>query len=284
MPPNLSPVLEHPVLAAHGAADALRALLHVPGAARPHVLPAVAKSDQSLPDAAFWNDVCAGAGLPEPKTVLYALEDAGSGAPQARDREAAFMRLFQEVPEDGLAVFSAPEQALLRLEPIRSMTGVLAADAFAALAAGMCAQPGVVARSRREGVVLLHMGRRYIRAVLLFRERLLSALELPTAGLFPEHGEGKAAVPAGKQGLAAFLPLLDDFRLGWLPQETARAYGGNVYSLPQLPAEAEGFRPAFLFGPLARLAAGHGVPAADETDETLACLGLLRGCGCETAG
>jgi hypothetical protein len=127
------------------------------------------------------------------------------------------------------------------------------ADAHFAFIPELMARPDLVERSLRQGITLLFLQTRGVLAALVFKDRLFGLLHLPFGPKFPGGCEDSSD---------AFSPdvlssLLDDFRLGWLPQEKAQNLGGHVWRPIELPAEAEGFAPMFAAGPLARRMQGR---------------------------
>jgi len=98
----------------------------------------------------------------------------------------------------------------------------------------LMARPDLAERSLRQGITLLFLDAQGVLAALVFEDRLFGLLCLPF-GLEIE----------------ALVGLLNDFRLGWLPQDMANRLGGHVWRACKLPAEAEGFAPMFVVGPLA---------------------------------
>lgn len=120
-----------------------------------------------------------------------------------------------------------------------------------AFLASFAALEPVRKRAERQGVLVLYAEAHGLLAALLFQERCYAWLELPFGGNFS---------PAKNAGafLDWLLPALDDFRLGWLPQEKVRGLGGVVYRAEELPAEAEGFMPLFAAGGQVHVLSGHG--------------------------
>jgi hypothetical protein len=129
------------------------------------------------------------------------------------------------------------------------MTGFPGSDADCAFILELMARPDLTERSLRQGVTLLFLHARGVSGALVFKDRLFSFLRLPFGPEFPGG--------SGEFSPAPLLALLEDFRLGWLPQEKAHTLGGYVWRPEELPAEAEGFAPIFATGPLAQCMRGH---------------------------
>lgn len=111
-------------------------------------------------------------------------------------------------------------------------------------------------RSEREGVLLLCTDTSQLYGALVFRHMLHAFLEIPLVDAFlPNPGPLDA--------------LLDDFRLGWLPAEVVEKHGGHAHVLPNLPPEAEGFRPAFAagFSPAVLEGRARILAAGEETQQ-----------------
>ena len=220
-------------------------------------------------------------GLPEPGRLLFCSREPGRDgrADSVDSRSGYFDTLFaREVgrglsPEAQLREFrERGEQGGAWLQPcaITRISGISTLDGIFAFVLGMLSFPAVAARSRREGVLLLDAGKKYLSAALVYRERVFSILEIPVSRV-PDP------VDAGMR--QEFSRWLDDFRLGWLPPEAVRAMGGFVARAPELPAEAEGFRPTFITGDNAGMLEGYGrEPRDGSCGGMVRCQGLLRAC------
>lgn len=225
------------------------------------------------PEQELWLGLFRGLGLERPEQALLCAprrvsiaggNDAPAGSPDMEE-------LFARKGERGLRPESLfPDKAsggILRLCTIGRITNASAMDRSFAFVAGMLSLPSVAARSRREGVLLLHAGRRRLTAALVFQERLFSLLEMPLE--FFTRAARAGEMPTLSQ-------WLDDFRLGWLPPESACAQGGLVCRSEALPPEAEGFRPAFITGENAFLLAKYGQELRDGFRSGMVrCRGLL---------
>ena len=136
---------------------------------------------------------------------------------------------------------------------IRRMAGFPGADSRYAFIPQLMARPDLAGRGMRQGVTLLSLDEQGILAALVYGSSLYGLLHLPFG---PAPGL-ECPGASGDFSPASLLPLLDDFRLGWLPHERARSLGGHVWRPGELPAEAEGFAPVFATGLLARHMQGH---------------------------
>ncbi|MCH5277279.1 MAG: hypothetical protein J1E80_05525 [Desulfovibrionaceae bacterium] len=217
-------------------------------------------------DPGFWNALLACAGLPRPALVTAAAQDHGVHAGTG-NREGRF-RLWHDLllsshGDPALWLYDTPPAPCTRLAALgRAIGGGPVADSGAAAALGALSTPEVARRSDGEGVLVVNAGNSHTVAFLVFQRRIL--------GVYEHH--------TGLVTTAALLRDLDEFRRGWLPDEQVRAAGGHGCVMLDLPAEAEGFRPAFILGPRRELLAGHGAFIAPHGDMMLAgCHGLLHG-------
>lgn len=235
----------------------------------------------------FWAQYCRAAKLPEPQGFCVTLPGYG-GPDSERPHSSALLRHAlaglgdSPLPLNGesLAKLAAEHSALGAQAPASGAPW--GAKRFAAIAKATASSPQdwaamtllafasmkeVAGRSQREGVVMCYAGAHSLLFSLLFQERLYGLLEVPFGSVFDK-------------GFDAFLPLLEDFRLGWLPAEKAEGLGGAVACAGSLPSEAEGFKPLFVLGPKAEALKGRARILDDETQgRWLACLGLLKTVG-----
>ena len=198
------------------------------------------------------------AGLAAPPRLLRIDEDADPLLRQLGSREGA-------LPIGSLSG-SLPDEAVLRLSTIGRMNEIAAADRCRAFIAGLFSLPGTAERSLRHGLTLLWLDERRIYAALVFRNAVHALAELSFPVLFG---------PGRENGAGPLVRLLDDFRLGWLPDEEAARHGGVVWRAGDLPDEAEGFKPLMAAGPEADALAGRARITADAPGRIL-CLGLLH--------
>lgn len=192
----------------------------------------------------FWNRLLEAAGLPRPALIVAAAQDHGIHA-DTGNREGRFRlwkRLLRESGGDPAKWLYAEAPAeCTRLAALqRAIGGGPVADTGTAAVLGALATPEVAERSDREGVLVVNAGNSHTTAFLVFRRRVL--------GIYEHH--------TGMLSAAELAKDLDEFRLGWLPDEQVRATGGHGCVFETLPPEAEGFRPAFILGPRRELRAG----------------------------
>ncbi len=109
-------------------------------------------------------------------------------------------------------------------------SGSLVMDSFCARLHGLMFLPPLYKRNFREGLCILHVGKSQIHAALVFQQRLYGYF---TAPIMPAK---------------ALQELLESFRLAWLPEEKAQAVSGLSFLSASLPAQAEGFKPLYIFG------------------------------------
>lgn len=245
------------------------------------------ESRDIVPD--HWYRLMESAGLPRPERIFVSASESGYLLDEATHRPPAswLAGLFAARPEQGIPLPELlapdPEPRMLRLSSIRSITGFCVLDSAIAFVFGMAALPLVAGRSRREGVALLYLGKHFLRAALVYRNRLYALLELPR-----EAGgkEGFILAKRARDGEAGAPPMpgllmqwLDDLRLGWLPAEKAEEYGGFLCRAENFPPEAEGFRPLFVSGPDAALLAGQGQITDLGQEESANCRGLIAAFG-----
>ena len=233
-----------------------------------------------------WSSLMQTAGLPRPKAIFTCADESGYplDAPCPRPLAPWLPELFARNKDNGipLADLSCPQSGahMLRLSTIQRITGFPVLDSAIAFIFGMASLPGVASRSQREGVTLLHMGRRFILAALLYRERLFALLELPVGGK-NECGATFAHPSQQREQLKPqeLMLWLDDLRLGWLPKEKATMRSGLLYRAENFPPEAEGFRPLFIAGQNALSLAGLGRIMDSGHEVPLNCRGLLAAFG-----
>ncbi len=175
-------------------------------------------------------------------------------------RQASWRHMLQSSAGSWL---STPEQSGTRTrEGSQDETTYAVVDRTVALALCALSFPAVRKRSHRQGVTAIYAGVERLTAFLFFQERLF--------GLF-EHN---SAAPVEQ-----LLDDLKEFRLGWLPDEVVRAQGGYGAALRgEMPPQAEGFMPTFVFGPGKSLFAAHGKMLDPPMNAGFAeCRGLLYG-------
>lgn len=223
-------------------------------------------------DPGFWTAFLSSASLPLPALVTAAAQDHGVHADMG-NREGRF-RLWRELlartqGDPAQWLHTDPPAACTRLAALsRSIGGGPTADTGAAAVLGALSVPDVAERSDREGVLVINVGNSHTLAFRVFRRRIL--------GVYEHH--------TGLLSTETLLRDLDEFRRGWLPDEQVRAAGGHGCVMLDPPAQAEGFRPAFILGPRRALLAGYGGFIAPHGDMMLAgCHGLLHGLALQAA-
>lgn len=249
--------------ALHDDPDRVRALGVVVADARPDGYAPVFLSDY---DPGFWSAFLSSAALPLPALVTAAAQDHGVHA-DVGNREGRFHLwrdlLTRSEGDPARWLYAVPPAACTRLAALsRATGGGPTADTGAAAALGALSTPEVADRSDREGVLVVNVGNSHTLGFLVFRRRIL--------GVYEHH--------TGLLSTESLLRDLDEFRRGWLPDEQVRAAGGHGCVMLDPPAEAEGFRPAFILGPRREILSGHGRFIAPHGDMMLAgCHGLLHG-------
>ncbi len=215
--------------------------------------------------------------LPEPAAVLVAVCDCGlpqeklveqaAGevyAPESRFQTERCRQRFSEQTygprlEDFFFTDAPPH--LLRLSAIQRKTGGPVTDTCGALVAAVRVDPDLGRRSWEEGILAIRATHSKLYAALVFRDHCCGILERR----LPLRDEDV--------DLPALLTELDDFRMGRLTREHMFRRDGSVCALPELPPEAEGFRPVFVIGSRASLLRGHGRVCDDAR---AACVGMLH--------
>lgn len=217
-------------------------------------------------EAGFWRGFLSMAGLPLPTAVLASAQDHGVH-PELGNRIGRF-QLFKDFVASGgdiaSLLYATPPATYTRLAALQaSIGGGLVSDTGVAAVLGALSMPEVAKRSHREGVMVVNVGNSHVIAFLIYKERV--------TGVYEHH--------TGMHDTASLAHDLQEFRMAWLPDEEVRAKGGHgcVFA-PDMPAEAEGYRPTFILGPRRAMLQGHGSFIAPHGDMMLAgCYGLLYG-------
>ncbi len=227
-------------------------------------------------DASLWRQLCSMAGVGSPSLIAVAARDHGRYP--GGDARAGRMALWREwlhkwdAGGDGggrgadpkALVFDSAPPELTRLAAIQALTGGPVADSATAALLGLLAMRDVAQRSHRHGVLLINAGNTHLTGFLVYKERVL--------GVYEQHSQGP--------DVDRIIKELADFRLGWLPTEEVERSGGHGSVFLDLPAEAEGFGPAYITGPKRRILEGHGRMTTPFDDAALTgCFGLLYGTG-----
>ncbi len=214
-----------------------------------------------------WENTLRHWGLPLPHKVVAAAQDHGifiEGNRLGRMQSWRSMLEKDNTPEHWLYT-QVPKQ-LTRLATLQKCTGGLVADTGTAAILGALSVPEVRARAQREGVTLINVGNSHILAMLVYAGKVL--------GIFEHH--------TGQQSLQEYLHDLQEFRMGWLPDEQVRASGGHGVAFGQRIEEAGAFTPTFILGPQREFLRGHGQFLAPYGQMMLAgCFGLLRAIGAQ---
>lgn len=213
-------------------------------------------------DPAFWQGLLRMSGLPLPHVVAVSAQDHGvheQGNRVARMEHWRGLLRASSHPEDWL--YTQPPAPLTRLAAIRAVSGGPVADSGTSIILGALTMPEVVDRSFREGITIVNVGNGHTVAALVHKACVV--------GIYEHH--------TGMRTLEELLHDLQEFRLGWLPDEEVRATGGHGTAFVDVPEEAGGFVPTFILGPKRETLRGHGQFIAPHGDMMLAgCYGLLR--------
>lgn len=219
-------------------------------------------------EAGYWRAFLAAAGLPYPSCIIAAAQDHGVH-PVAGNRIGRFQFFKSFVASGGNPadiLYTTPPPEYTRLQALQhAIGGGLVADTGVAAVLGALSMPEVARRSYREGIMIVNVGNSHVIAFLVYKERIV--------GVYEHH--------TGMHDVESLTKDLQEFRLCWLPDEQVRSTGGHGSAFaPDMPAEAEGFRPTFILGPRRSMLQGHGLFIAPHGDMMLAgCYGLLHGCG-----
>lgn len=246
--------------AIHDSADVVRSMgfticPHAPEGSVP-----VPLYDYSPP---YWEGLLRQAGLPLPHLVVAAAQDHGVHPEGNREGRMRHWRaLLEKSPHPTDWIYTVPTPSLTRLGTLHASTGGPVADTGTAALLGAMCLPEVRSRCQREGVMLINVGNSHIVAALLYQDKIM--------GLYEHH--------TGMRTLEQTLQDLQEFRMGWLPDEQVRATGGHGTAFGAIPEEAAGFDPTFILGPKREMLRGYGQFIAPYGDMMLAgCYGLLEG-------
>lgn len=211
----------------------------------------------------YWEGLLRQTGLPLPHLIVAAAQDHGvhpAGNREGRMRHWRSLLEHSAHPSDW--IYSVPPPNLTRLATLHASTGGLVADTGTAALLGAMCLPEVRSRSQREGVTLINVGNSHLVAALLYKDAIV--------GMYEHH--------TGMRSLEQTLQDLQEFRMGWLPDEQVRATGGHGTAFGSIPEEAAGFDPTFILGPRREMLRGYGQFIAPYGDMMLAgCYGLLEG-------
>ncbi len=221
-------------------------------------------------DTALWENMLRQWGLPMPHQVVAAVQDHGI-YPQGNrlGRMKAWRALLDKSaqPENWLYTNVQEEcPQCTRLANLQQLTGGAVADTGTAAVLGVLCVPEVLARSQREGITIVNVGNSHVVAMLVYQGKV--------TGIFEHH--------TGQLPLEDYLHDLQEFRLGWLPDEQVRATGGHGTVFSGRDDTAGGFAPTFIIGPRRELLRGQGQFVAPHGQMMLAgCFGLLRAAGAQ---
>ncbi len=166
------------------------------------------------------------------------------------------------------ATFS--KQSSLQLSPIQHTLSYPVLDSFHAALLGIISAPAVASRMFRQGILAVKLTQHRLQAALVFQGRMLGFFEHPFTPAL-----ATTTIPATQ--LARLLQHLESFRLGWLPPEVAEQENARVAVCPQLPAEAEGFKPMYITGSHAPALQGYGqISSIDDDPAMTGCWGLIH--------
>ncbi len=212
---------------------------------------------------AFWENLLAVIGLPQPHLTVVAAQDHGFHEKGNREaRMVTWKKLLQKSGNPAEWIYDAAPKSLTRLATVQAASGGPVADTGTSAILGALCQPEVMDRSFREGITVINAGNGHTVAALVYRARVL--------GIY-EHHTGMRTV----EELAADLK---EFRLGWKPDEEVRASGGHGTAFTDIPGEAGSFAPTYILGPRRGDLTGFGQFIAPFGNMmTAGCSGLLKG-------
>ncbi len=210
----------------------------------------------------FWEHFLQQLGLPTPNIVLAAAQDHGIHLQGNRfGRMLAWRKLLERSNAAEEWLYDSVPAELTRLLTIQQFSGGLVCDTGTAAILGALCAPEVRERSWREGISIINVGNSHIVAALVYQEKVWA--------IFEHH--------TGQRSLEEYLQDLNEFRLGWLPDEQVRETGGHGTAFAKIPEEAGAFSPTYLLGPQREFLHGYGQCIAPHGDMMLAgCFGLLR--------
>ncbi len=216
---------------------------------------------------AQWESTLRQWGLPMPHRVLAAVQDHGIFVEGNRlGRMQSWRALLEADAAPQAWLYHTVPQNFTRLATLQTLTGGPVADTGTAAILGALSMPEVRARAQREGVTLVNVGNSHILAMLVYAGKVV--------GIFEHH--------TGQQDKEAYLHDLQEFRMGWLPDEQVRASGGHGVAFGSRLEDAGAFTPTFILGPQRELLRGHGQFLAPHGQMMLAgCFGLLWAMGAQ---
>ncbi len=215
-----------------------------------------------------WENLLRQWGLPLPNMVVAAVQDHGVFPEGNRQgRMQAWAQLLQKNPLPQHWLYTHVQEECpqnTRLLALQQLTGGSVADTGTAAILGILSVAEVAKRCRREGITIINVGNSHTLAMLIYDNKVL--------GIFEHH--------TGQQPLEEYLHDLQEFRMGWLPDEKVRASGGHGVAFGERLEEAGSFAPTFIIGPQRERLRGHGQFLAPHGQMMLAgCYGLLSALG-----
>ncbi len=195
-----------------------------------------------------WAEFCALISVPMPKVILVAAGESFKKLDQSASTAALGQMVYDCacVSSTGISLsslfYTTVPGRLQHLASIQSVSNGPVAEAFSATLMGFLTQPVVHMRQLRQGVLLVKVGQTMVRAALVYAGKVFGYLEVPVANITLEE----------------LVKDLESFRLGWLPVEKMVMQGGFVSLCPDLPADAEGFKPMYITGAKAAWLSKHG--------------------------
>ncbi len=152
------------------------------------------------------------------------------------------------------------EVELLLEEASRTFGTTLCADSAAAACMAALSLRAVRDRCWHEGITLVYAGFSHVQVFMVYRDRLW--------GLYEDH----SMLPP--QRLQRYLSQM---RLNWLLSTEVQANGGHGCICGDLPADGEGFRPTYIFGPAGeRFAMCGRIIHPCKNSAYIRCFGLIE--------
>jgi len=175
-------------------------------------------------------------GLPAPERVVLTSSVENATPSHGQERMDYWRMILSQHDGRAEAALGIPSDGSV-LESLCSEASSLfgtseACDVSAASVLASLRYPALLNRCWSEGVTVIYAGRQHIRLFMVYQEKVW--------GLYEHHSD----LP-----LEILKEHLKEMRFNWLPNEQVRVSGGHGCLCGELPAEAEGFRPTYIFGP-----------------------------------
>ncbi len=213
----------------------------------------------------FWQYFLEPIHLDVPKRILIAAQDHGKheNSSNCVGRFNLWRELLATSNNPVNWIFDSVPRPFTRLEAIRKSSNACSmADTGTAALLGVLSMSMVRKRSEREGVTIVNIGNSHVIAFLVYQAKVY--------GIYEHH--------TGLRTTESLLKDLQEFKLGWLPDENVRDSGGHGCVFSEIPHDAEGFKPTYILGPQRKMLQGHGLFVAPNDDMMLAgAYGLLYG-------